>query len=312
MFRLRTFGGLWLDRDGQRVGGTSPRRLGLLAAVVAAGEHGISRDRLLLLLWPDSTETKARHALAQTLYSFRRELGDDLIRSAPAELLLDPDQLGSDLAEFLEARARGDLEGAARLYTGPFLDGFYIPVADEFERWAEIERTRLRELAMQVMEAAARQASDTGRLEDASAHWRRLTVLAPLNSRIALGYMTSLADAGDVAGAIQYGRSHELARRQELGAQPDPAVGALLTRLAGGEWRGAAPGTVGRSPPPPPRPPRPRRQRRRQASECRSAIAGRARAGSCRRALSRSRCSASGWCPRCSPGKPRSPPEASW
>ncbi len=215
--------------------------------MVAAGDHGISRDRLLLLLWPDATETKARHALAQTLYSFRRDLGDDLIRSQPAELLVDPQQLGSDLAEFLDAKARGDFERAAGLYTGPFLDGFYIPGADEFERWAEIERTRLRELAIQAMEAAAKRATEAGRLEASSAHWRRLSVLAPLNSRVALGYMTSLADAGDVAGAIQYGRAHELARRQELGTQPDPSVGALLARLTRGEWRPVAAGPAAAS-----------------------------------------------------------------
>jgi DNA-binding SARP family transcriptional activator/Tfp pilus assembly protein PilF len=242
VFRLRTFGGLWLERDHQRVGGASPRWLGLLAAIVAAGDRGISRDRLLLLLWPDSTETKARHALAQTLYSLRRELGNDLIQSEPAELLVDPQQLGSDLAEFLEAKSSGDFERAAALYAGPFLDGFYIPGADEFERWAEVERTRLRELAIQAMEAAARKATDEGRLEAASAHWRRLSVLSPLNSRVALGFMTSLADAGDVAGAIQYGRTHELARRQELGAQPDPSVGALLARLTSGAWRSSVRG----------------------------------------------------------------------
>lgn len=237
MFRLRTFGGLWLERDHQRVGGASPRRLGLLAAVVTAGDHGISRDRLLLLLWPDSTDAKARHALAQTLYSFRRELGDDLIRSEPAELLADPLQLSSDLQDFLDARSRGEFERAAALYTGPFLDGFYVPEADEFERWAEVERTRLRELAVHSLESAARQAAEAGRQEDALGYWRRLTVMAPHNSRIALGYMGALAEGGDVAGAIQYGRAHELSRRQEVGAQPDPAVGALLTRLARGEWR---------------------------------------------------------------------------
>lgn len=244
MFRLRTFGGLWLERDHQRVGGASPRRLALLAAVVASGDHGISRDRLLLLLWPESTETKARHALAQTLYSFRRELGAELVGSETAELLVDPEQLESDFAEFLAAKARGDFEQAAALYSGPFLDGFYLPGADEFERWAEVERSRLRELAIQVMEAAAKQASEAGRLEAASAHWRRLSVLAPLNSRVALGYMTALADAGDVGGAIQYGRTHELARRQELGAQPDPSVAALLARLTRGEWRSTVPSSA--------------------------------------------------------------------
>jgi DNA-binding SARP family transcriptional activator/Tfp pilus assembly protein PilF len=239
VLRLRTFGGLWLERDHHRVGGASPRRLGLLAAVVASGDHGISRDKLLLLLWPESTEAKARHALAQTLYGFRRDLGTDLIRSETNELLVDPGQLECDLTEFLAARARGDFERAAALYSGPFLDGFYLPGADEFERWVETERARLRELAIQALETAAGQNADAGRLQEATSHWRRLSGLAPLNSRIALGYMTALARTGDVAGAIQHGRAHELARRREVGAQPDPAIVSLLGRLTRGAWRPA-------------------------------------------------------------------------
>ena len=57
--------------------------------------------------------------------------------------------------------------------------------------------------------------------------------------------MTSLADGGDVAGAIQYGRTHELSRRQEVGAQPDPAVAALLGNLTRGGWRSALPESGG-------------------------------------------------------------------
>ena len=154
-------------------------------------------------------------------------------------MLVDHRQLESDLAEFLTAIATGDSERAAALYSGPFLDGFYIPGADEFERWAETERGRLRELALKAMETAARQAGEAGRVQDATSHWRRLSALAPLNSRIALGFMSALAESGDVAGALQHGRSHELARRQEVGAQPDPAVRALLDRLSRGEWRSA-------------------------------------------------------------------------
>lgn len=195
---------------------------------------------MLLLLWPDSTETKARHSLAQTLYNLRRELGDELIQSESVDLLVNPSQLTSDLTEFLDARSRGDFDRAAELYAGPFLDGFYVPEADEFERWVEVERTRLREAAIQVLEGAARRQASAGRHEAALGHWRRVSVLAPHNSRVALGYMTSLADGGDVAGAIQYGRAHELARRKEVGAQPDPSIAALLTRLTSGPWRPSA------------------------------------------------------------------------
>jgi len=79
-----------MERGGERVALASPRQLGLLAAVAAAGDSGVSRDRLLLLLWPESTETKARHALAQLLYRLRRDLGTDVLRAGPVDLLIEP------------------------------------------------------------------------------------------------------------------------------------------------------------------------------------------------------------------------------
>ncbi len=242
VFRLGTFGGLWLERDRQRVEGTGLRRLGLLAAVAAAGERGITRDRLLLLLWPDSTEAKARHALAQALHATRRDLGPDIIRPGPTTLLIDPAHLTTDFGEFQEAIAAGEPERAVALYGGPFLDGYYIPEADEFERWAEVERARLRELAMEAFEAAARRATEAGRLQDATGYWRRLNLLTPHNSRIAVALITALAESGDAGGAIQLGRGHDQLCRQELGLPPDPSVGALLTHLTRGEWRSSRPG----------------------------------------------------------------------
>jgi DNA-binding SARP family transcriptional activator/Tfp pilus assembly protein PilF len=226
-----------MERGGARVALASPRQLGLLAAVAAAGDSGISRDRLLLLLWPESTEAKARHALAQVLYRLRRDLGADVLRAGPVTLLIEPANLSHDLGEFLAAVAAGEPARAASIHAGPFLDGFYLPEADEFDRWAEVERSRLSELAMQSLEAAGRRAMETGRVSEATDFWRRLCVLAPLNSRFAVGFMTALAESGDAAGAMRHGRAHDLACRQELGLPPDPAVGALMTRLAQGSGR---------------------------------------------------------------------------
>ncbi len=226
-----------MERGGERVALASPRQLGLLAAVAAAGASGVSRDRLLLLLWPESTEAKARHALAQVVYRLRRDLGTDVLRPGPTELLIEPANLTHDLGEFVAAVAAGEPERAAAIHTGPFLDGFYLPEADEFERWAEIERSRLGELAMQSLEAAGHRAMESGRVSEATDYWRRLCHLAPLNSRFAVGFMTALAESGDAAGAMRHGRAHDLGCRQELGLPPDPAVGALMNQLAQGAGR---------------------------------------------------------------------------
>ena len=73
----------------------------------------------------------------------RRELGTEAIRSEGEALRLDAEQVGSDVAAFDHALRRDDLERAVGLYAGPFLDGFYLRDAPEFERWSESERGRL-------------------------------------------------------------------------------------------------------------------------------------------------------------------------
>src|SRR5689334_8360992 len=75
--RLTTLGGLALaDGDGVPLAAPPPRRrLALLAVVAASGERGVSREKLLAWFWPEGAEERARHALTQTLYALRRDVG---------------------------------------------------------------------------------------------------------------------------------------------------------------------------------------------------------------------------------------------
>jgi DNA-binding SARP family transcriptional activator len=68
MLRLKTFGGLVLQQDGQLHTGPAAqqRRLALLAIAASAGRWGVS-EKLLSLLWPDSDPEAARHSLYQAL-----------------------------------------------------------------------------------------------------------------------------------------------------------------------------------------------------------------------------------------------------
>jgi DNA-binding SARP family transcriptional activator len=197
--------------------------MALLALVAAAGSRGASRDRVIGLLWGETGEEHARHTLSQHLYSLRRDTGRDWITATPASLRLDP-AVSSDVAEFQEAIAAGELERAAFLYTGPFLDGFYLPAAPEFERWAEEERARLHRGALRALETLAER---TG----AVAWWGRLAELDPLSARYAGGQMRALAAEGDQAGALAAFRAHAEAVRRELDAEPDAGVAALAAEL---------------------------------------------------------------------------------
>ena len=143
MFRLRAYGGLTLERDGAPYAGpaTQRRRLAVLA-MIAASDTGVSRERLANYLWPDADPARGRHSLDEALSGLRRELRSDALFIGVATLRLNGEALGSDLADQAAALSAGEAERAAALYTGPFLDGFYVPGAADFEQWVETERSR--------------------------------------------------------------------------------------------------------------------------------------------------------------------------
>jgi DNA-binding SARP family transcriptional activator len=237
MLRLNTFGGLVLQQDGQLHTGPASqrRRLALLAIVAAAGRRGVSRDKLLSILWPDSDPEAARHSLYQALHAIRRSLGSDEVFLGSTTLQLNPALIGCDVAEFEDAVEQGGHEAAARLYRGPFLDGFRLESAAEFEQWQDAERLRHAREYATALESLAAGAAARGDHAAAVRWWRRLAAAEPVSTRAALGLVESLVAAGDRAGALQFAGVHAALVRQHLETEPDPAVEQWIARLRAGE-----------------------------------------------------------------------------
>src|SRR5213083_2849484 len=137
MLAVRVFGGLAVERDGAQCGGAAARRktLALLALLAAAGRRGVSRDKLTAYLWPESDTEHARNVLKQACYTLRRDLRAPELFLGAVELRLNPEVITSDIGTLEDALARGDPARAVAVYAGPFLDGFYLGGAAEFERW---------------------------------------------------------------------------------------------------------------------------------------------------------------------------------
>ena len=160
-------------------------RLALLCLLAPSGTRGVTRDKIVAYLWPESPADNARHALDQLLYAVRRQLQRDArprSRSAPTQS--SAHHLGRDHVEQL--LSDGALAEAVALYRGPFLDGFFLNDTAEFERWAEDERTRLKGGPVAALQSLIRQSEEPGRIE-AGIEWRRrLAALDPLDGRAAL------------------------------------------------------------------------------------------------------------------------------
>ncbi|MEO7987090.1 MAG: BTAD domain-containing putative transcriptional regulator [Gemmatimonadales bacterium] len=231
--RLLTLGGLSVEGGKQiRRGAASQRKaLALLALLGGAGRRGLSRDKLVAYLWPDSSTDHALHSLTQLLYSLRRDLAAESLFLGTTDLSLNPELLAVDLAEFISALEAGDFTRAVGAYGGPFLDGFFLAGVPEFERWVEGERTRLAQRYLGALESLAAAASRRGDAAAAAEWWWQAAEADPLNARIVIGCMTAMADAGDRAGALRFAKTYEGALRAEVGTDPDPGVVALADRL---------------------------------------------------------------------------------
>lgn len=234
MIRLRVLGGFSLPRDptGLPAPGLRLRVLALLALLVAHDSEGISRDKLLAYLWPDSDSGHARNSLKQALFSLRHALDCHVLVSGAGYLRLETSDAEVDLWEFESALVAGQETVAVGVYRGPFLDGFYITGLAEFEHWVELKRQRLANQYSQALAALAAHSDRAGDRHSAITWWRRLAAAEPLSAIPALGLMRALHAAGDSTGALDHGRRHAAMVECQLGISVSEEIRELMRRLA--------------------------------------------------------------------------------
>jgi DNA-binding SARP family transcriptional activator/predicted esterase len=236
MYRLTLFGGLKLEGpDSPLTGRIAQRRqLALLALLAGTRDRPLPRELAVGLLWPESPEHRARARLSDALYVIRQEVGEDAVRTLGDALVLDPEVVWSDVVAFEEASAAGRWEEAVELYRGPFLEGFHPSEERAFERWVDEERRRHADRYREGLEALARAADAAGDASAAVPWWRRRAAAEPTNSRVAVELMNALAAAGNVPGALQHARIHEVLLWEELELALPPEVRSLAEDLAAG------------------------------------------------------------------------------
>jgi DNA-binding SARP family transcriptional activator len=205
--------------------------MALLAVLACAGERGMPRDKLLALFWPEATPGRAAHRLSQLAHSIRRRLASDDVVVGTGDLRLNPERVRCDLWELEAARRKGELDRAATLYSGPLLDGFFVPDSPDVERWLHRRRTALARDHREILEALAVQAEARGDTQQAAEWWHRLAEHDPFSSRVTMRLMSALAAAGDRGRALEQAQAYERQIRQELEAEPNPAVLELARQL---------------------------------------------------------------------------------
>lgn len=235
-FRLQLLGGAaLLAGDDGPLGGAVARRhpLALLTLLATARGRPVGREKLIALLWPEASASRARHSLSNALHVVRREVQAEAVITSGDEVRLDPARVVCDAAEFDAAMERKAFEEAIELYAGPFLDGFHLPDAERFEAWARDERNRYERAFEDALEELAEAAADRCDWREAARWWERRARHDPASSRAVMGLMTALVASGDRVEALRRSEAHAAHLDAEHGLAPDPAVAALADQIRG-------------------------------------------------------------------------------
>ncbi|WP_129670890.1 AAA family ATPase [Candidatus Chloroploca sp. Khr17] len=208
------------------------RRVRALLYRLAAQLQPLPRDRLAFLFWPDAPDHMARRHMTRLLSSLRAAL------PTPRLVLVDEEMvaLAAALVEvdchaFVRGTAAPDLAGLAEalaLYRGPFMDGFALPDAPEYELWQAATAREFHARYLGGLEVATERAVALGDLTAAIQFTQRYLagdeLAEPMHRRLIELFMA----VGDRAAAW---RQFELCCRvleRELGVGPLPSTRAVL------------------------------------------------------------------------------------
>lgn len=233
-FSLNLLGSpLLASADGRGVAGRAVQRhrIALLALLGLAPGQSLSRDKLIGFLWPENDTEAARKLLNQAVYQLRKALGENVIESTAEELRLDRDVVECDAVLFEAALAEGNPARAVELYRGPFMDGFFLSNASEFEHWVDHQRQRLAALYGKALEMLATDAQARGDVAAALDWWKRRAAHDPFDSSVALHVVEALELQGNRAGALQYADTHTRLLQSEFGIAPPAELQDLRDRL---------------------------------------------------------------------------------
>jgi len=222
------------------------KALALLAYLATEGGMH-KREKLTRLLWPESDMAHGRTMLRATLLRLRQMLEEKTPPDHESHLLITHDALGLDLdsgidldLHALEAVCRliralpspeavqgevrcaliAQLDRAAALYRGSFLQDFTLRETLDFDNWVGMQQGYCYQCIEQVFDWLSRLQCAAGEIEQAIATVERWRSFDPLNEDVSLRLMQFQFATGNRIAALKTYESYRDVLMKELQAIP--------------------------------------------------------------------------------------------
>ncbi|WP_084018319.1 alpha/beta fold hydrolase [Mesorhizobium sp. LNHC221B00] len=232
---LYLFGGFDFTGVGVTVPVFSRKARAMVAYLALQSGQSQSREKLATLLWGVNGETQARMNLRQAVSAVRKAMhaSGGRFMTDGENVALRLDGLDFDVARFEALAARSgpeNLEQALAVYRGDLLDGFGLK-EEAFEDWLQVERERLRAMAVAVLDKLVAHYSATNDPASCVRVATRLLAMEPLREDIHRALMRAYVGQGRANLALkQYERCRDALQRQ-LDLRPEPETRKLYEDL---------------------------------------------------------------------------------
>jgi DNA-binding SARP family transcriptional activator len=240
-------GGLRIGLNGEAPFRFASRRAGVMLAYIAMNQQPYSRESLAVLLWDDRDPKQAMANLRSLLAQLPKALKPYLTITRQTVSFSDKMPVWVDALMFLETedwRQEADfaqfpvsnppipqLEEAAALYVGGFLEGVFVRESWRLEEWTAVTRERLQQHAIQTRSQLAYTYFYRREYAPAIQHTQALLALDPLREGSHRLLIRLLARDGQLNAAIQQYEQCRAILDDELGVSPSPQTRALYERL---------------------------------------------------------------------------------
>ena len=239
MLNVALLGPPHIEYDGRPVHFDTRKAVALLA-LVSMSEQPLSRDRLALMLWPDSDAERARGALRRTVSVTAAGVGDALVVSRTT-IALDESKALVDAVKFRRLTTAGDVESlgtACALYRGDFLTGFAVRDSPDFDDWQNATADDLRQRLSTALETLVAARVAGGQLDEALELARRWVALDALHEPAQQATIRVLAMTGQRSAALRQYRECVRELADELGVAPLRETTALYDDVRSGRLAG--------------------------------------------------------------------------
>lgn len=247
--RVRFFGHFEMLCDGEPVPlGRNGKALTILKHLLANRARPVSQDHLMGWLWPESNLKKARWSLNSAVHGLRKLLADCPSSPSGASYVLleegyyrlGPDvRVATDVEEFDGQYERGrrfesggrleeataEYERAVEVYRGDYL------LEDLYEDWTMVERERLANAYVDVLDRIAANYMETGRLRESIGACYRALEKDRCHEDSHRLLMGCYARMGQRDRALRQYRLCERVLDQEYGTSPSPETRSLYRTL---------------------------------------------------------------------------------